>query len=341
MEINILLGCNDSYIPFTSTTMVSIFENNRCHQCKIFLICPDITHEHRTLLEEMCRRYGQEIYWCSLTLEQFDVIEQCSKVIHGKNKAMLYRLLAPEILPREIDKILYLDCDTIVVGDLAACFETDISQCAAAVVRDNFRISDYHRLQIKYREHEYFNSGVMLINVSYWRANHVGQQCLSWRISHQSPFVDQDALNVVLFRCVKYLHPKYNSLISYWRPKDNLKKACFYDYIDDIQEAIDCPTIIHFAYFKPWQSITDLPFSDVWRYYSLLTPWEGGPIDDVQLRKAKKKKQKKLLFDLAKTRIKNFVKFIIIYFNPSADKWIADEEQVERTMHNLPIHKPQ
>jgi lipopolysaccharide biosynthesis glycosyltransferase len=265
-------------MPYAAVTMVSIYEHNQNKEgVDIYLICQEVTDAHRSQIEALGKKYGQTVYWCSLSESQQQVIRKSYEGLPALHEATLYRLLAAECLPTSLDKVLYMDCDAIVVGDISDCFKLDISQFGAGVVRDLFRFSDYHRLQLNHREHSYFNSGVMLINLSYWRTYHIGERCLSYLQSHKSSCIlwDQDVLNAVLQGQVMYLHPKYNCMTLFCAKKSYLESRVFFEDMEDVREAVAHPVIIHYLSTKPWVKGKYVPFADEWKYYLTLTPWKN------------------------------------------------------------------
>lgn len=80
-----------------------------------------------------------------------------------------------EILPEDVKKVLYLDCNIVVARSLRDLWNTDITDYAAGAVIDSGHFNEWRNkmVGISVAEH-YFNSGVLLVNVDYWCKNHVG-----------------------------------------------------------------------------------------------------------------------------------------------------------------------
>lgn len=193
------------------------------------------------------------------------------------NTSFLLRLFAEKVLPENIDKILYMDVDVIVDSNLEELDRYEFSDnIGAAVVKDVFRETDYTRLNINKRSHSYFNSGVMLINLDYWRRYEVGSKCLKklCRDRNISFMPDQDALNVVLEGKVDYLHPRYNCLILFYMRDEFLKNRVAYEDIMLVKEATQAPAIVHYVFQnKPWFKGGYLPKKELWYKYLSLTEW--------------------------------------------------------------------
>ena len=127
---------------------------------------------------------------------------------------IFYRLIACSIFPN-IDKLLYLDSDTLVCGDLSELFNTNISNYALGAVRDMAPTEDADNPNGKYvrefaenhlQNDAYFNSGILLINLKNMATNQ--QLLLDVKVPLKYP--DQDILNVGLYKQIKPLALKYN-----------------------------------------------------------------------------------------------------------------------------------
>lgn len=194
------------------------------------------------------------------------------------SKATYYRLWLTEILPNSIDKVLYLDGDIIVRHSLLPLWNTDLAGYAVGVVTDWMEgcIELYHRLKYP-SQYGYFNAGVLLINIKYWRENNVLKE-FSDNLSNyylNIKYHDQDILNVV-FRDRKIVLPlKYNLSAGF------LFKTPSYDYLkykDEVTEARMDPVILHFTTSeKPWHTYqrNPHPFQSSFYKYQNQTKWKG------------------------------------------------------------------
>jgi len=197
-------------------------------------------------------------------------------------KAAYYRLMLAEILPDTVQKVLYLDGDLIVRKSLAPLWNLDLTEYAIAAVPDpSSGIIEYYN-RLKYpAERGYFNSGVLLINLDYWR-QHAALRAFNDYIEKRADdiiFHDQDVLNYVFFDQKLTLPIKYNLANGYL-----FKNKCF-DYWkveEELQEALKDPVIVHFtAKEKPWNAYqrTLHPFSSSWNLYQDQTLWRGVKTD--------------------------------------------------------------
>ena len=143
----------------------------------------------------------------------------------------------------------------------------------------------------------YFNAGVLLINLRYWRETHVDRQCETYFLTYPERirFNDQDLLNVVL-----HAHKKFVPLT--WNMQDGFYRTGIRERVNDwkaFREELLNPVILHYTNKKPWNYDSMHPLRAEYFVYLDKTPWKGWrPSHSV------------------KTRIKRFFKLL-----PYALKW--------------------
>lgn len=161
--------------------------------------------------------------------------------------ANYYRLLMTKILPENIDKILYLDSDTVITNSIKNLYELEINQTYLAAQGSQTAIGQSRRLQLK--SQSYFNTGVMLINLKRWREDKIGERSIEF--AKQNPSMmkcwDQDALN-------KIIDGKFDPIDRIWNYTIDLSVAPK-NYIVNKNKFRKDPIIIHFVgAVKPWYS---------------------------------------------------------------------------------------
>lgn len=113
-----------------------------------------------------------------------------------------YRLLVPYILQSlGIDRVLYVDTDILCTNDVSELFTLDLQQKAAFVEKDatakpNMRLT--YSPTIGMKGTDYFNAGVMLINIDVYVKMDIGRKAITLANTNQYPFMDQDVLNILL-----------------------------------------------------------------------------------------------------------------------------------------------
>lgn len=192
--------------------------------------------------------------------------------------AAYYRILLPTVLP-SLSKILYLDCDILVLKDISPLFDIDMTHYAVAAVEDILKLEEEHRLQLNLSYADgYFNSGVMMVNLDYWREHDGEYRLLEFsKRKRQVFFHDQDALNHVFRKQWFQLSPQWNRLYPAIYPTMRFHSICDADDFDN-------PKIVHFwGYIKPWYNINWL-FGNKYRrlYYSYLSRTEWAEMKPVR-----------------------------------------------------------
>jgi lipopolysaccharide biosynthesis glycosyltransferase len=179
-----------------------------------------------------------------------------------------------------LDKVLYLDCDVIVNGDLRELYELELGDNLIAAVRDASIIGRVYTqvdnikeyltyLGIEYVD-GYFNSGVMLMNLAQFRRERLADKMLRFALQHECGFVDQDVLNGICQGRVLYISARWNNICESLS-KPHSQFAPIETYKDYIASVIN-PVIIHYAWTKPWIDIS-VHESEAWWTIAKKTQW--------------------------------------------------------------------
>lgn len=257
-RIDILCATDDNYAALCGIMLTSLFKSNRNEEIHVHIFTGALSADNQKKYDTLARLYNAEINVIEVDQTKFD---NCP-IWPGDHLSITayYRLIAPLLLP-DIDKVLYLDCDIIVNDSLRTLWNEDIEQKALGAVIDAefYNEEFYERLQLS-AGNLYFNSGVLLMNLKYWRGHRVMERCFECIATQREKlrWHDQDTLNVVLQNEIKHLPIRYNLqtpfLLSVFAP--------YYDGIyEEIMEGIKSPCIIHYiGGGKPWQGQSLHPF---------------------------------------------------------------------------------
>ena len=197
----------------------------------------------------------------------------------GWNPVVLARLLLDKLLPESVDKVLYMDGDTVVLDSLDDLWNTSLHDhvlggCIEATVNRT------RRTQLQMEHLAYINSGVLLINLKKWRETHTGDKIIEYYRSRGGALFapDQDAINGALLDQIFYLPPKYNFYNIYWTYsykflKHLLGDAPYYDP-ETFSDSIRHPVIIHYlGEERPWRKGNRHRFKSDYQKYLRKTPW--------------------------------------------------------------------
>jgi lipopolysaccharide biosynthesis glycosyltransferase len=188
--------------------------------------------------------------------------------------AMWFRIFLPELLP-DVDRILYLDVDTVAVDSLKPLAEIALDGYFLAAVTNVFQREHLHRpasLGLSGPE-SYFNSGVLLMNLDEMRDHGCTSALAEFAASRgpQLEWPDQDALNVVLGERRLPLHPRWNFMNSMRFP---WSAEVFSE--GQLEEARRRPAIRHFegpGDNKPWHLYCERKDRQLYRAHLRRTPW--------------------------------------------------------------------
>lgn len=276
--MDVLICLDHRFVMPCGVMLRSLFDNNPDSEitCHAF-IDESITQEDKKDLISIAGSSKLKYY---LIDDVF--LGKIPKPLNSNYSKMNYaRLFTSSILPNSINKILYLDCDTIVCKSLSSLWNISITDFAVGAVVDVIQGDDvYDRMHIDKNKY-YFNSGVLLINLEYWRLHNIENQFTSYisnvTDSKQLKFVDQDVLNYILQDSWYRLPAKFNTLTAFFRLK-NSRSYLYGSFKNEIDEATTDPFILHFAgRIRPWYRNCIHPMKEEFEKYYMRTQWAGIP----------------------------------------------------------------
>lgn len=275
--IHIACNIDSNYVRHCAVTLVSLFENNRKEQITAHIIARDLSDAEKKILIDLATPYGNLVcfYEPDIKLLEGFTIRKFSKRI---SMATYYRCILSELLPADIDRLLYLDCDIVIVGDISEYWNTPLDNETGVAAVEDMGCNEPARYEIlKYpMEDSYFNAGVLLINLDYWRKNDVAHACVDY--FHKYPerilFNDQDLLNSILHKNKILVDLKWNVQDAFYRRPKQMDEA----WKEKFSEVLKHPVILHYTNRKPWEYDSQHPLREVYFQYLDMTPWKGERI---------------------------------------------------------------
>ena len=261
--MDIVYSSSDSYCEIAGISMLSLLEHNRnVKELNIYLIDNNISEDNKQKLEGMIAAFGRTLTY----LNHPDIEKRSATEINvGRwNISTFYRLFLPSMLPETVKKVLFIDCDTLVMQDLTPLWEMDmgdkwlygVDDCRGEAYRTNLGLKP---------EDNYINNGVILVDLEAWRKNNVEEMFLQYIRTNQGDitFVDQGVQNGVLSKLGRsgLLHPKYNCMTIFfafdYKNLIKLRKPPVPGDPAQYQEAVENPAIVHFQScfrmsIRPW-----------------------------------------------------------------------------------------
>ena len=189
------------------------------------------------------------------------------------SKAIYYRLALPSLIKR-LNKVIYLDCDLVVMKDIQNLWNTDLSEVYAAAVEAKVEPALKKALSLE-DDYPYFNSGVMVFNLKKMRTDNIEQTFIEKYESlfNVLKYPDQDILNVVFKNQYRILPLNWNLISSVYR---NIPDYFSYDSAA-VSDALSNPAVAHFTgRHKPWRVLKTSRhpcWKEYWKYLRL-TPFK-------------------------------------------------------------------
>lgn len=253
MKFDVTINTDDNYIQHCMAMLCSLYENNQKHNIVLHVLKKELSEENVKLITDLTHRYENSVIFYSV--DESKLVGVQFRKNRPLSMAAYYRLLLSSTIKTDIDKVLYLDCDIIILRDISEIFQIEINKYALAATLDQFPYTQQHRLQLHFPcDVRTFCSGVMLINLKYWRVNNVEEGLLEYAKRHREVVYlhDQDVLNYYFKDDWFWLPPKWNRIAMNLSCPD-IREYKRFDRIEYIKK----PMLIHYASFnlKPWYNL--------------------------------------------------------------------------------------
>ncbi len=280
--MKVAYSCNDYYIPQTGISMISLFENNKdVDDICVYLISKDVSEINSRILKEIAESYNRRF----VEVRFDDIAGDLNLSSTGRHIATVYtKVFFPRI--EGIDKMIYLDSDTVVVGSLKELWEDDLDGYYMGVV-ETHPTRFYKELGLPQGE-RFFNDGMAIVNVDYCRRNDLIGQVLKVVDSFKGnpPTLSEGALNKVCYGKVKYISPRYNLMagILFLTRLDAAYLAQSLHYSkEELIDSCNNPVVIHYLsafYNRPWFKNCTHPYKEEYYKYKSLSPWRDAPLKE-------------------------------------------------------------
>lgn len=271
--MNILVTLDANYLNPLKVMLWSLFFQHPGQRFHIYLMHASIPEEELSTLRGYIEGLGQSL--TVLTVQE-DWFANAPVLLHY-TKAMYYRLLAYKFLPAELDRILYLDPDILIVNPIDELYNTSLDgYLYAAVYHNKVSRKEVNRLRLKtYDIKEYFNSGVLLMNLALQREKINEEEIYSFIIRCKNRLIcpDQDVLNALYGRGIKTVDEfRFNYDTRFYQYNKLLRNGAL-----DAEYIMRNTSILHFCgKKKPWQKNYAGVFHALYLHYQNLAFRNAG-----------------------------------------------------------------
>lgn len=263
-KIELLFTLDEGYLAPLKVALLSIYDNHPRQTLRIWLVHERISTESIASLQTFCDYLGFELQVIKVDGSNW----ASAPTVARYPKEMYFRLLAGEILPKEVHKVLYLDPDILVINSLSDLWKLELEQHLLAAATHTGLLdvaTPINKVRLDL-DHEYYNSGVMLLNLTQARQK-VQWADISRVIEKYALFLvlpDQDILN--------YLYGKYALTIpeERWNYDARMYGKYFTRSLSkhDLHWVMANTSILHFCGKpKPWDKKHDNRFTALYLSY--------------------------------------------------------------------------
>lgn len=282
--IPIVLSANDAFVPYLSVFIQSVIENSSEQNNYDFVVLhKDITEKNRRMLSNMI--HGR----VNFSLRFFDMksmVQNLSFFVDQHLSVETYFRLAIQDIMVGYDKVLYLDCDMVVLTDVADLYKTDVEKVYLAAVQDvdlagtmkkDRERKNYVKKVLKLENpYHYFQAGVLVLNLKMFRENFTVKELFDVAASYKWRQHDQDVLNYLCRAKFLFLKHEWNVIMNWeedGRSRVKIIEDAPMDIYQEYVEARKNPLIVHYAgYQKPW-NVPECDYGEWFWKYAISTPY--------------------------------------------------------------------
>lgn len=284
MRVDVVYFTSDLFASATGISMLSLMENNKSFQDIHFYVFEDgVTEENKKLLKQTV----EDDYNRKLTFLKMPMADEC---FDYKFKTKYYmgrtylRLCLDKYLPANVEKVLCLDSDTLILGDLSEIWNVELGENILAGVADCLNLKAYHYQFGLDEDDIYINVGMSIIDVKKWRDEHLTEAAKKYIRSKNGTvfFVEQTMMNNICRNRILQLPLNYNCYtLLYAFSYDELLKMRKPNYFysrEEVEAAKADPKLIHFTrnFFmmsRPWIKGCDHSMTAEYQKYKAMSYW--------------------------------------------------------------------
>lgn len=335
-RINVLYQFNEAYVTFAGVSMTSLYENNKdIEELDTYILAENISEESKNDLIANAKKYERKLIFFE-TQQLVDYMKQVGIPSYRNSYATNMKMFIPQFLNEEIERLIYIDSDTIIMQSIRGFYEMDMQGKPIAMGLDS--LGGRHKLYIGFSEaDDYYNAGIILYDMKQWREQGCTEQIMDHvknvRSHYMSP--DQDLINVVLKNNICRFDLRYNlqphhmvysvKQMSIFFPQKN-----YYDSLQ-VEDAVKNPVIFHTFRFLgefPWHLNSLHPATKLFDQYLRLSYWKGYA-KIVSEQNSTVFKAERLLYKILPKTV------FLLFFKMSYERFIAKASRASMKQKNI------
>lgn len=279
--MNIVYATDNNYAVYTGISMASLMDNNKNMKDMCFYILDNgIEEENIKKLKLLCDRYHRDIVF--VKVDDYTKHIDFQVDTHGFNPIVVVRLILTHYLPESVDKVLYIDGDTLVIDNLQELEDLDLEGYDVGAVPELYMPPFKKKESIGFEKNEtYYNAGILLINLKRWRELDLQKTFLGYYKKHNNTLLynDQDVINACCKGKIYTLPQWYNMSTNFcFFPRYFVKRiqpAYIFDPKTEYRQRTKHPVIIHYmGDERPWYAGSHNWCIPLFNKYAAKTPWK-------------------------------------------------------------------
>lgn len=218
--MNIVFASDDNYAPILATILISLLTNNvnKNSKINIFILDDNIKLENKKKIRALTNNFNAEIQFIKVQNIESILNKNVISMQNGNYSSLTTyaRLFLTSLIPKNIEKIIYFDCDGLILKSLNELWNIDIEDYYCAGVLDICTTLKKESIELN-NEQDYINAGMLLINLKKWRNDNIEQQFIDYLNKKEGNVYmhDQGILNHVLQDKILIINPKFNFIAPF------------------------------------------------------------------------------------------------------------------------------
>ena len=285
--INVIYQFNEKYAAYAGVSMTSLLINNTdAEYINIYVLGEGLSDDSKNRLTDAAGRYGAKIFFPE-TSHLTDRFRKMGMIPYRGAYSVYLRLFFQELIDEPVERVIYLDADTIVDKSLLPLMNYDLAQKSIGMVLESNR-DDYKIMIGMGADSDYYNSGVILYDVGKWKENDYSEKLVEHVKNVRSSYIgDQDLINIVCEGdiCTLPLIYNFQPLHKRYNPKDYFDAygASGYYNVSDVSKSRKEAVIYHCYRWLgefPWNRGNLHPFNDLFDRYLKQSLWKDYVKED-------------------------------------------------------------
>ena len=216
-EIPVVYATDDNYAPFLCVSLKSILDNlSEDYFLKVYILNTGLSEKNMSRIIEIAEENSEDVdvEYVSVA-DRMDALNDKTHLRDYYTNAIYYRIFIPSLFP-QYEKVIYIDCDIVLIDDLAKLYNVELGKNIVVAVHEEAMSSfdcfgNYSEEFLGVPRMEYFNSGLLVINTAEYRKEQVETKFINLMLAHKFEVApDQDYLNVILKDRVKLVDVGWN-----------------------------------------------------------------------------------------------------------------------------------